>query len=125
MRQIEFRGIDVKSREWKFGSLVINRYTSINGDDPAFLIYEFDPYEGIIYEVDKESVGQYIGKHDVHNNKIYEGDFVKDAMGSMWEVSFFDKGMYWIPFTFPCNSAPESFEVIGNKYDNPDLAKEV
>lgn len=122
MREIKFRG---KTTKYGFvkGCLI---YCKKHPEKPIIQSTDCEsPLVVTSYYIDPKTIGEYLGRNDKHNNEIYEGDFVKDQNGSTWEVKFNDEHPYWIPFIFPLNEAPELFEVVGNKWDNPELAKEV
>ncbi len=81
MRQIKFRGKRVDNGEWVYGYLMqmhqpdrlfIGNWNNIGGEatikDELFSSYK---------EVIPETVGQFIGLLDKHENKIFEGDKVK------------------------------------------------
>ena len=66
MRDIEFRGKRESDGEWIYGYLSdINEICNVN--EVAM------PRE----EVDEDSVGQWTGLYDAHDQKIYEGDIIR------------------------------------------------
>ena len=71
MRQIIFRGKRKDNGEWVYGwyaPLVCNDKT---------VIPNIKDYNGSDWEVDPETVGQFTGRYDKSNNKIFGGDIVK------------------------------------------------
>lgn len=82
-------------------------------------------YECVEYAVFfKDTVSRWTGLHDKNGKKIFEGDVVLDYYGRQAHVEFFD-GRY-----LPFNAYPEykciipiDCEVIGNRWDNPELVK--
>ena len=91
------------------------------------------------YLVDANTVGQFTGLHDKHDVKIFEGDIVRVYDFSSVYASEY-KGVVkmvhgtWIveydstfgtsrPKLFFDDFADRKTEVIGNIYDNPELAK--
>jgi len=82
MREIKFRGKSIKSNDWVKGSLFYDK------DGRAFIAQtRVDKYviesknaewwDMDEIEVDPATVGQFTGKHDVHNNEIYKDDILK------------------------------------------------
>ena len=121
MREILFRGKRADNGKWVEGNLFIpdsdNRPTQIlMGTDIVRISYEIDP----------ETVGQFIGITDKNGKKIFEGDIMQLSAGTYPCLVYFDgRGFKWlrnnkridIDLTF------EKMAVIGNIYDNPELLK--
>ena len=126
MREILFRGKYAPSGAWIMGDL--RQYPSgakaIKANDMLHIM-----------EVDPDTIGQYTGLVDKHGKKIFEGDIVvmtlpaakmhwravckfhSGAFGLVWH----HMGERWQAFAGICNA---EYEVIGNIYDNPELAED-
>lgn len=125
MQVIKFRGkiIDDPSGHWLFGDL---RHTSDSVEIISLAT------TGDAAKVSPETVGQYVGLKDRKDTEIYEGDIVQSdkytyvvvynahyaSFGLCREqdafLHYFGEALY-----------ADECEVIGNVYDNPDLAKKV
>lgn len=82
MQEILFRGKRVDDDEWVFGSFVMDgteferRISGKDGYTPWGFIRCYDSDSGKVrmYEVDRTTVGQFVGITDKNGVKIFEGD---------------------------------------------------
>lgn len=129
------RGHQQKIGRWVYGYLV----RDINGtnyiiSEPTWI--ERENRNSIvfneIYEVDKDSVGQYVGFKDRRGTEIYSGDIIKIVHNKHYYLVFWHKdGLFTIKEigrNFITNiPEPNKYgivdyvEVVGNKFDNPEL----
>jgi len=126
MREILFRGKDVETNEWVYGSLInhcFDNFEIINGCS----------YTEARWEVEPKTVGRYINAFDANGKEICEGDILRDTDGcGIYEFMCFlveeGEGEYILRINekemldeyFSWNE----FEVIGNIHDNPELLEE-
>ena len=149
MREIIFRGKKLESGEWITGGYFkhINRMLHPAGDrislkDVNHLIIQSGfadwgmPRSPIAYEVDPETVGQWIGVNDIEGTKIFEGDILEirdDDVHYRW-VKWFSELRYpefgfkngaklerVQQMTWPQVVEKAYYRVVGNIYDNPEL----
>jgi uncharacterized phage protein (TIGR01671 family) len=127
MREIKFRGKRRRGAdEWVYGDFSRGCKTYYD------YIIEFVDSELCknYISVTPETVSQYVGLKDMHNNELYEGDIVECKAGEcrngVWEY----QRRYIVEYTwsdemFEMLQAIENVgvEVIGNIYDNPELLK--
>lgn len=120
MREIKFRGIRLDNGEWVYGDLL-----HCKGDDAGRVFIKTDTG---LFEVDPHTVGQYTGKCDRQQHKVYEDDIVRDELGSIGAVIFME-GMFAVDFGEGIELQElntgilEVCEIIGNFFDNPELLK--
>lgn len=118
MRKILFKGKTCNG-EWKQGLLAIkdNKYYISNKAGMPFA-----------YEVRPETVGQFTGLTDKNGIRIFEGDMIR-AYSEIGGYDFtaevewgnFIKGWYIGKYRPMYDGFNNEYEVIGNKWDNPEL----
>ena len=132
-REIKFRGKDLETGEWVYGSLFqsVEQYPAIAKPKPTAdgkLFY-------CLTVVDPETVGQYTGLKDRNGKEIYEGDI------ALMDYSAFNTGkdgqtyavVRWIDYraAFMWDAGLNYYadmrndvEICGNIHDNPELLEE-
>lgn len=128
MREIIFRGKRTDNGEWVEGLLSYSPY-----GEPEMIEVFSEKTKGIYYEpVDPETVGQYTGLNDCKGNRIFEGDIIRNDDPTkkyrIGEVRFQDgcfcifiKGVPCEYITLDSLFRNHDAEVIGNRWDNPEL----
>ena len=125
-----FRGFSKEKKRWFFGSL-----TAIMLPSERFsttIIYQDETKTYVQIDVDPESVGMYINLKDRKENKIFENDIVNAydiqsglpiRVGIIKEIDGCFCFVYGTtPIKIPLiNLYTKFLEVIGNKYQNPEL----
>lgn len=141
MREIKFRGKRVDNNQWVIGFYSVFTYEKFGGDHPRDDIgcFIFEIKEGneqtendTYYRVHQESVGEFIGLKDKHGKDVYENDIIEvDWLDARYKVTRHlvewseTDCSFLFPGGSPYNDAANYFTVIGNKFDNPELLKQV
>ena len=133
MREIVFRGKDLETGEWVYGSLFqsLEQYPAIAKPKPTAdgkLFY-------CLTVVDADTVGQHTGLEDRNGKEIYEGDI------ALMDYSAFNTGkdgqtyavVRWIDYraAFMWDAGLNYYadmrndvEICGNIHDNPELLED-
>lgn len=150
MREILFRGKRIDSGEWVSSGNIIHfnpendealvfiparneHCCSVHDENDNIIAFE----KGTFYKVDHNTVGQYTGKRDSKNDRIFEGDILRIKWRGInlvenAVVRYDDRSCAYIlqmrgaawNYMYDLDAAYmqiESFEVIGNVWDDPEL----
>ena len=131
MREILFRAKRRDNGEWVEGAYCPKSCDNPFGPmvDRPSIINLVPPFDGLWFDVDPETVGQYTGCFDRNGEKIFEGDIVaggdyniEDGYGEVrWDDAAWEITNLYLSGSFHDNYHSREFEVIGNIYDNPEL----
>jgi hypothetical protein len=113
VREILFRGKDVKTGEWVYGYYQEEQTGS----------YIYLKEEDWFCEVIPESLGQYIGKNDKNNRHIFEGDILETSDGKHYCVYYNESeaACHLKYFAGVVRGVYHNVVIIGNTTDNPEL----
>lgn len=129
MREILFRGKEVKSSDWYYGDIF---HSSMNVDTAR--IHDYINRANV--EIIPDTLGQYTGLTDKNGTKIFEGDIVRisedyyDGLHYSGNEVYYSDGAFCVEYeTLEYDVTSIGFlvregvevEVIGNIYDNPEL----
>lgn len=132
MREILCRGKEIKTGKWVYGNYFEVNFKRDGEDEPYYTDHRIMQKDGRAFKVDCETVGQYTGIDDKFDNPIFEGDIMAFCKGATRPFEIRWDGLGWKMFTADGKRIKDSFEsgeirhmqkseVIGNKWDNPEL----
>lgn len=133
MREIKFRA--KSGTQWRYGDLYHNERGELVVYEPKTSGQTLDgvPFDGWRIKVNPETVGQYTGLRDYKGNEIFEGDILQKRDELAWRTV--DRGLvFWhsgecrwcvemrdgLVFSLTSRKS-NTWRVIGNIHDNPDL----
>ncbi len=125
MREIEFRGKDktgIMYKDWFYGSLDL----TTNPEFPTILCK--DKFDNVMHiQVDKETIGQYIGLNDNCKQKVFEGDIMQDPFDpdEVFVVDFIDGEFVLLNDVNVIVDIEQVhfLNIIGNIHDNKEFYK--
>lgn len=134
MREILFRGKTVDNYKTKKNKWVYGVYFK-DELDYSWIINNGNDNDGMFILVDENTVGQYSYVKDRNGTKVFEDDIVKltcyDDDNPPFAIMIFDEEerMFKLAYntgeTSPDEFEEEFIEVVGNIWDNPELAEQI
>ena len=118
---------------WVQGSLIVGEFNKYLGYAPHYIV---KPKAGILdiindyFEVDRDTVCQYVGIYDIDNQPIFEGDNIEIKGCGIHAVEFINDDDF-LGFNFASYEAPSlnkynvleyDMKIVGNIHD-PKLKK--
>lgn len=149
VREIIFRGKRVDNGEWVYGAYYKQEHFYGDKKEAHCIITTSDVLSNDLWldyeEVIPETVGQFTGLTDKNGKKIFEGDIIKSTtldtgdeqkavvgFGNFIDENNDDEYIgFYIEFDgikttitqLAMEEVKDRFEVIGNKWDNPELLR--
>lgn len=115
--------------EWVLGALFDGESHCIIGQEIKFSPYIEHECKIVGYEIDRNTICQCTGLKDKNGKLIWENDIVKTQYGkavvvwdkSEWRIKWIDDLIWRRDLHYWANDNSWRIEVIGNRFDNPEL----
>ena len=121
MREIKLRDKDKVNKEWIYSNGYyfdgINYWFIIPSDYPALA---YASHRLVVFE----TIGQYTGLQDKNGKEIYEGDVIsKEGAYVVWNrrLACWCYTFKGTPVSTPLFYVDTEIEVVGNRFENPEL----
>ena len=112
MRELKFRAWDKHE----------NKMSPTNIGNMDDMINNFKwKYGNFWIDSDRFIYMQYTGLKDKNGKEIYEGDIIKSKWRCYLNIVEFNNGSFKLGYAILDDRECEDAEIIGNKFDNPDL----
>lgn len=138
MKEVDFRGKDINTGDWIYGSYVAD-YT-ISDSYSSYIRPNYRQTVEEMYAIDLHTLGQFIGLYDRNADRIFEGDIVRctsstensaiyiiqyeeEQLSYVFKTSITKHAYMYSLFDLQQYELGENitFEILGNIYDNPEL----
>lgn len=128
MREILFKAKRIDNGEWVEGCLVIRKDTGNNAINcyiirPSYV--HFNNSHIVHTEVNPDTVCEFTGLTDENGKMIWENDVVMHCAENKPALVEFINGQFSIQKYGYWLQSSDNFEVICNKFDNPELLEKV
>lgn len=130
MRTIKFRGKKLRSGAWVYGHYSTGGFIDADGTETTRCLIHAD----MLYDVSRDTVGQFTGLYDRNGKEIYEGDIIisDEYKHTRHYVRYMESEAMFVAMII--GSSLEEYcgirqswidkfskRVIGNIHDNPEL----
>lgn len=138
--EIEFRGKDIKTGEWRYGVPIFTAYEEkcfiCTNDSRGIGIFTAQSLLRFLHKIDPKTVGQYTNVNTHQEEKIFEGDIAKTSYIRAYGIAEYTtipiigvveflEGTWVINNRvndmIPLWSETNEIEILGNIHDNPEL----
>lgn len=118
-----FRAKNIKTGEWEYGFYLEAPLDPSTTDETTKHRYMILSDDGTLYNVDPDTVGQWIGKLDSNGKKIFEGDIIRQIVGDTTfesPVIYQENYCRYIAKVSFLSVLPQKCYIIGNIYGKND-----